>query len=167
MAAYGIGGFAQAADDTRAVIQFMHDWPIPDADVYGTPVPCTPSDAILYDLAISEESGLQVPKSYVNGGEREFFVNVGNLGPDTAYGMVTVVATVQEGSLEPWTFDISELPAGQAASFTQIFTIDTTGKEINWSAEVIAVGDGTDPNPGNNQVFAISRVKVSGGGGGH
>ncbi len=32
-----IGGFAQAADDTRAVIDFMHDRPVP-LD-YETPVP--------------------------------------------------------------------------------------------------------------------------------
>ena len=37
-----IGGYAQAADDARAVINFMHDWPMPDADVYATAVPCWP-----------------------------------------------------------------------------------------------------------------------------
>ena len=34
--------------------------------------------------------------NYVSGGEREFFVNVGNLGPDTANGTVTVVATADD-----------------------------------------------------------------------
>jgi hypothetical protein len=162
-----IGGFAQAADDTRAVINFMHDWPMPDAEVYGTPVPCVPSDDILYDLAISEQSGLQVPKNYVNGGEREFFINVGNLGPDAANGTVTVVATGDEGPLGNWTFPIEELPVGQTASFTQFFTIVTTGGEIDWSATVVADPPGTDPNPRNNTVDATSRVRASGGGGGH
>jgi len=162
-----IGAFAEAADDTRAVINFMHDWPMPDADVYGTPVPCVPSDDILFDLAISEQSGLQVPKNYVNGGEREFFVNVGNLGPDTADGMVTVVATGAEGTLGEWAFDIVELPVGQTASFTQIFSIDTSGANIEWTATVVADPPGADPNPGNNTVDATSKVRASGGGGGH
>ena len=107
-----IDGYAQAADDARAVINFMNDWPMPDADVYATPVVCEASVGIFYDLSISEESGLQVPKNYVNGGEREFFVNVANLGPDTANGTVTVVATYGD-TLETWTLIIQELPAGQ------------------------------------------------------
>ena len=162
-----IEGFAQAADDTRAVINFMHDWPIPDADLYGTPVPCVPSDNILYDLAISEQSGLQVPKNYVNGGEREFFINVGNLGPDPANGTVTVVATGDEGSLGNWTFTFEDLPEGQTASFTGYFTIDTTSSEIAWSATVVADPPGTDPNLTNNTRDATSKVRASGGGGGH
>jgi hypothetical protein len=162
-----IGGFAVAADDTRAVINFMHDWPIPDADVFGTAVPCEPSGDILYDLAISEQSGLQVPKNYVNGGEREFFINVGNLGPDEALGTVTVVATGAEGPLGNWSFTFEELPAGQTASFTQIFTINTIGNEIAWSATVVADPPGTDPNPANNTRDATSKVRASGGGGGH
>ncbi len=162
-----IGGFAQAADDARAVINFMHEWPIPNADVYGTPVPCEPSGDILYDLAISERSGLQVPKNYVNGGEREFFINVGNLGPDVAVGTVTVVATGAEGTLGEWVFDIVDLASGETASFTQIFTINTSGRTIEWSATVVAGGPGTDPNPSNNYVDATSQVRASGGGGGH
>jgi len=162
-----IGAFATAADDTRAVINFMHDWPIPDADVYGTPVPCEPAGNILYDLAISEQSGLQVPKNYVNGGEREFFVNVGNLGPDDAFGTVTVVATGVEGALGEWVFDIDGLFAGETASFSAFFTINTSGRTIDWTATVVANAPGTDPNPSNNQVSATSNVRASGGGGGH
>jgi len=162
-----IRGFTQAADDTRAVINFMHDWPMPDADVFGTPVPCVPSDDVLFDLAISEQSGLQVPKNYVNGGEREFFVNVGNLGPDVAYGTVTVVATGAEGFLDDWTFLITELAVGDTASFTQIFTIDTIGDQIEWNATVVADPPGADPNPTNNTRDATSKVRASGGGGGH
>jgi hypothetical protein len=162
-----IGGFAQSADDARAVINFMHDWPMPDADVYGTAVSCVPSDDILYDLAISEQSGLQVPKNYVNGGEREFFVNVGNLGPDAANATVTVVATGAEGVFDTWIFPITELPMGQTASFTQFFTITTSGSEIAWNATVVADPPGLDPNPGNNSIDATSKVRASGGGGGH
>jgi len=162
-----IGAFAQAADDTRAVINFMHDWPMPDADVFGTPVPCVPSDDVLYDLAISAQSGLQVPKNYVNGGEREFFLNVGNLGPDEANFTATVVATGDEGPLGSWDFERTALPVGQTASFTQIFTINTTSRQIDWSATVVAVPPGTDPNPANNTATGTSVVRASGGGGGH
>ena len=130
-------------------------------------VPCEASSNILYDLAISEQSGLQVPKNYVNGGEREFFINVGNLGPDPANGTVTVIATGAEGALGEWNFDIEELPAGETASFTQFFTISTSGRTISWTATVAAGPPGTDPNPGNNTVKADTVVRASGGGGGH
>ena len=167
-----IGGFAQASDDTRAVISFMHENQVP-VD-FETAVPCVPSDDIFYDLSISEQSGLQVPKNYVNGGEREFFVNVGNLGPDPANGTVTVVATANGETLDcgvatdcTWTLSIEELLAGQTASFTVFFTISTSSDTINWTATVVADPPGTDPNPGNNSVDAVSNVRASGGGGGH
>jgi hypothetical protein len=157
-----IGGFAQASDDARAVIEFMHTNQVP-VD-FETPVPCVASGDIFYDLSISEQSGLQVPKNYVNGGEREFFVNVANLGPDTANGTVTVVATNGE-TLGSWTFSFTDLLAGQTASFTQLFTISTSSDTINWTATVVADPPGTDPNPGNNSVTATSTVKAAGGGG--
>ena len=158
-----IGGFAQAADDARAVINFMHSNPLPAG--YETPLDCEASGEIFYDLSISEQSGLQVPKNYVSGGEREFFVNVTNLGPDPAYGTVTVVATngVELGS---WQFTITDLLAGQTASFTQHFTITTTSNRINWSATVVADPPTADPNLGNNYVTASSTVRAAGGGGG-
>ena len=79
-----IGGFAQAADDTRAVINYMHDWAVPGG--YETQVPCEVSGDINYDLSISEESGLQVPKQMIATAEdREFVVTVANAGPDAAH----------------------------------------------------------------------------------
>jgi hypothetical protein len=161
-----VGGFAQASDDTRAVISFMHANQVP-VD-FETALPCEASGDIFYDLAISEQSGLQVPKNYVNGGEREFFVNVGNLGPDIGNGTVTVVAKDHlEEVLDEWVFTITALPAGQTASFTEIFTINTIGDEIAWSATVVADPPGTDPNLTNNTRDATSKVRASGGGGGH
>ncbi len=158
-----IGAFAQAADDARAVISFMHSWQVPVG--YETPLPCEASDGNFYDLSISEESGLQVPTRYVNNKEREFFVNVTNLGPDTANGVVTVVAT-NGVKLGEWSFPFVDLPAGQTVSNTQQFIISTTSDTINWTATVVAGGPGTDPNPGNNTVSAISIVSNPGGGGG-
>ena len=68
-----IGGFTQAADDTREVINFMHDHPLPVGS--ETPVPYCgdpgiPPTDIVYDVSISEESGLQVPKRMVAGAKR-------------------------------------------------------------------------------------------------
>ena len=67
-----IGAFAQSADDTRAVVNFMHDWPIPDADNFATPVPCVPLNDITYDVLISDVSGLQVPRNIAIGGLRRY-----------------------------------------------------------------------------------------------
>ena len=93
-----IGGFAQATDDARAVINYMHSWPVP-VD-FATPVPCTPTDLITYDVSISEQSGLQVPKNYVSGTEREFVVTVSNAG-DAATGNVVVTGVLASGAVVP------------------------------------------------------------------
>ena len=164
-----IGGFAQAADDTRAVINFMHDWPMPDADVYGTPVPCIadPDADDRYDVSISEESGLQVPMTYVNGTHREFIVTVANAGPHVATGTVTVTATAAAGGPvlgTPWDYSFTNLGAGFSASFDEPFMIDLgRSTTITWTAVVAAE---FDVNPLNNTVTATTNVKNTGGGGG-
>ena len=48
-----IGGFAQAADDARAVIDFMHSWPVPGD--YATPLTCAASGETHYDVSISDD----------------------------------------------------------------------------------------------------------------
>jgi len=164
-----IGGYAQAADDARAVINFMHDWPMPDADVYGTPVPCIadPEADPRYDVSISEESGLQVPVTYINGTDREFIVSVANAGPDAATGTVTVTATPEnvdtiEGS--PWTFEFIDLAVGASESWTTFFSIDLGARTtINWTAEADAEFDVNDVN---DIVTATTNVRTTGGGGG-
>ena len=164
-----IGGFAQAADDTRAVINFMHDWPMPDADVYGTPVPCMgdPDADDRYDVSISEESGLQVPMTYVNGTDRELIVTVANAGPDSATGTVTVTAVGTNGAAVPgfpWVSEFTDLGAGFSASFDEPFMIDLgTSTTITWTATAEAE---FDVNPLNNTVTATTSVKNTGGGGG-
>ena len=57
----------------------------------GAAVRC-PDDRLVYDVSISAESGLQVPKRMVAGAEedREIIVTVANAGPDTATGIVTL-----------------------------------------------------------------------------
>ncbi len=171
-----IGGYARAADDTRAVIHFMHDWPMPDADVYATEVLCEASDEIFYDVSISEESGLQVPKNIVDGSsDREFIVTVANAGPDVATVTLTVTAIPDvEGTVEadlgagfipsPFEFPSVIITAGGSHSFSALISVDIGQQTtINWTA-VAAAPD--DVLLGNNTATAVSNVKVTGSGGG-
>jgi len=161
-----IGGFAQASDDARAVIDFMHSWQVPAE--FETVVPCEPLTAVTYDVSISPVSGLQVPRNIVSGTEgREFTVTVANAGPDPATGTVTVTANVATGGVvpgSPWAFTFTDLQAGLSASFTQLFSVTVPqATTINWTAIVEA---SFDVNPANNSVSATSNVRVTGGGGG-
>jgi hypothetical protein len=162
-----IGGFAQAADDTRAVIEFMHTNAVPIG--YETPVTCTYDETgIAYDVSISDVSGLQVPKRMVDGSEgRDFIVTIANAGPDPASGTVTVTAVARNGvTIEgsPWTFGFTDLAMGGTESFPQFFSIDLGARTtIDWEAVVSA---DYDVNLSNNTVTATTSVKVTGGGGG-
>ncbi len=176
-----IGGFAQASDDTRAVIDFMHNWPVPDEDEYATPVPCIASGDIAYDVAISDVSGFQVPKNIVDGSaDREFIVTVAHVGgDDTAPVTVTVTAIPESGGSiladldgdgnftdpSPFVFPTTDIAAGGSESFSALISVEIGQKTtINWTA-VAAAPD--DVNLGNNgPVDAVSNVKVTGGGGG-
>lgn len=162
-----IAGFARAADDARAVIDFMHSNPIPVG--YETPVPCTaaPGGDTSYDLSISEESGLQVPRQIVDGSEgREFTVAIANSGPDLASGSVLVTALAANGGTiegSPWTFEFTDVPAGGGASWTTLFSVSLGERTtIDWTATIIA---DYDVNAANNSVTASSNVRVTGGGG--
>lgn len=157
-----IGAFAQAADDARAVIDFMHTWAVPED--YATPVPCQALANITYDVSISEVSGLQVPRNIVSGTEgREFTVSVANAGPDPATGTVTVTAVPADGSTvvgSPWIFNFTDLNAGQSTSFTQSFSVTVSQPTtIDWTATVSAQ---FDVNPANNAVVATSNVRLTG-----
>lgn len=166
--ASSIAGFARAADDTRAVIDFMHSNPLPAGSV--TPVPCLadPGGLISYDVSISDISGLQVPRQLVDGSEgREFTVSVANAGPDAASGTVTVIADAANGvdiDGSPWTFTFIDLPAGASQLDVQFFSVNLGARTtIDWTATVVAPHD---VNPGNNTVYETTNVKVTSGGGG-
>jgi hypothetical protein len=166
LSASNIGGFAQASDDARAVINFMHSWPLPV--LYATPLNCTASSAIGYDVSISPDSGLQVPVRIVDGSEgREFTVAVANAGPDVASGAVTVTAVETNGKpidTFPRVFTFNDLAAGSSKSWTELFTISLGhATTITWTATAAA---DHDVNLGNNSVTETSQVKVTGGGGG-
>ena len=160
-----IGGFAQAADDARAVIDYMHSNPLPVG--YETPLPCIASGDITYDVSISDQSGLQVPERMIANTEgREFTVAVSNesSSPDPASGAVTVSAVDSNGNAIPTfprVFIFTDLLPGTSTAWTEGFAVDykTT---ITWTA--IAEAD-FDVNPGNNSVTETTRV--IGGGGGH
>ncbi len=161
-----IGGFAQAADDTRAVVSFMHTWQVP-VD-FETPVACEASGDTTYDVSISDVSGLQVPRIIVDGTEgREFTVTVANAGPDPATGTVVVTATAANGGIiegSPWTYEFTDLDAGASQAFVQFFSVNLGQRTtIAWTATVSAPDD---VNAVNNTVTATSSVKRTGGGGG-
>jgi hypothetical protein len=159
-----IGGFAQAVDDTRAVIDFMHSNPLPSG--YVTPVPCIASGDITYDVSISDQSGLQVPVRMIANTEgREFTVAVNNesSSPDPATGIVTVTAIDSNGIAIPGfprVFAFTDLLPGMNASWTEAFSIGykTT---ITWTATAEAE---FDVNAGNDTV--TETTQVTGGGGG-
>jgi hypothetical protein len=160
-----IGGFARAADDTRAVINFMHSWAVPAE--FETPVPpCGTTGEGAYDVSISDISGLQVPKVIIDGSEgREFSVTVANAGPDEAAVTVRVTAIPRNGGQivgSPWTFPAAPpvvLGPGQSASYTEFFTVNLgEATTIDWRATAIA---SDDINPANNVVEAISTVQTT------
>jgi len=166
LTASSIGGFAQAADDARAVINFMHSWPLPVDFV--TPLTCTDSGATTYDVSISADSGLQVPVQMVDGSDREFTVAVANAGPQAASGTVKVTAVAANGATiigSPWEFPFNNLAAGASTSIpAQLFTINSGERTtIAWTATVTAPND---VNSGNNTVTETTSVRVTGGGGG-
>jgi hypothetical protein len=167
-----IGGFVQAADDTRAVINYMHNNPVPAAA--ATPVPCAaiPNPTDQYDLSISSRSGLKVPKQVVSTTEgREFVITVDNGGPDTAAGTLVLTATradggqvLVDGAPGPFFFPFDGLLPGMSYTTGPVFfTLSEPhlGTTIDWRAE--AIPESMDPNTANNVVVKTSTVRAGGG----
>lgn len=161
LAAVNIAGFARASDDTRAVIDFMHNWPVPGD--YPTALTCTASGVTSYDVSISDVSGLQVPTRMVVGTEgREFTLTVANAGPEAAVGVVEVAAEDATGVSIPtfpryYPFTIL---AGASQSWTEGFTVGYA-TTVTWTATATAE---FDVNPGNNTVTATTVVTGKGRG---
>jgi len=167
-----IGAFAEAADDTRAVINFMHNWPVPaDGE---TEIPCIPQGdpTLHYDLSISEQSGLKVPRQIRTPTEgREFTASVANAGPDIAAGTLTVTALRDDGGdvfvagfLLPNEFAFEFTGVGAGGSYTTnavMFTLSETSgpTRITWTASVIPAEGAEDPYMGNNTVTKTSNVR--------
>ncbi len=174
-----VEAFAKSADDSRTVIQFMHNWAVPGE--LETPVPCGAAADVFYDVSISDVSGLQVPVRMVAGTEgREGIVTVVNNGPAEATGTVMVTGVdldmmpigplyrVVDGVVtEEEIFDIPEeftLPAGYSKSWTFFFSIDYATR-ITWEAEADAEFDVNLVNNSVTEETVVNRAK--GGGGGH
>lgn len=177
-----IGGFAQEADDARAVIEFMHNWPVP-GDYEAARVCDTAADTF-YDVSISDVSGLQVPTRMVADTEgREGTVTVVNNGPADALVSLMVTGAyegadgeelvqmvrVEDGvpNFDAPIFDVAEevmLHAGNSASYVFFFSMDEA-TTIEWTATAEAE---FDVDLDNNTVEETTVVKAtSGGGGGH
>jgi hypothetical protein len=153
-----IGGLAQAADDARAVIDFMHNHPVLSG--YETPLTCGVPHETAYDLSISPESGLQVPvRMVVTDTPREGSITVANAGPDAASGTVTVTGRNYNGRpvVAPIIRNFSGLAAG--ASQTWPFLIEITvpwvPNRIFWTATVTSE---FDVNANNNTVTAVTQI---------
>jgi hypothetical protein len=163
LSALNIAGFAQASDDARAVINFMHTWPVPGE--YPTPLSCTATGESHYDVSISSQSGLQVPVRMVSGTEgREFTLTVANAGPDVATGTATVNAVDSAGVPIP-TFPRAypfTILAGASQSWTEGFGVNYA-TTVTWTATASVP---FDSNLANNSVTATTRVTGQGGGGG-
>ena len=162
-----IGGFTQAADDAREVIEFTHDRPLPLG--YDTQVPlCDDPDTDLnYDVSISEESGLQVPKRMVADAEegREVIVNVANAGPDSATVDVEVVGVDADNAIvfEELVEDVVIDANGYSKSWLFKLGYATT---VSWTATATPDCVLCDQDMGNNTVGATTKVMTTGGGGG-
>ncbi len=171
--------FAQLADDARAVIDFMHNWPVPGE--LETPVVCDAAADVFYDVSISDVSGLQVPVRMVAGTEgREGTVTVSNAGPAEATGTVMVTGVDLDGQpigplyrvvdgviTEEVIFSVPEeftLPAGYSQSWTFFFSMDYATK-ITWTAVADAESDVNLANNSVTEETVVNRAK--GGGGGH
>lgn len=176
-----IGAFVQAADDTRAVIQFMHTWPVPGE--YATPVTCESGSDMYYDVSISENSGLQVPVRMVAGTEgREGTVTIANTGPAVASGAVMVTGKYTVAGVEYTvplfrvadTGEVTTVPifnngaepfedlsAGYNLTWAFFFSMNKTAT-IKWTATITATND---VNLANNTVTAQTIVTRSTGGG--
>jgi len=175
-----VGGFTQAADDTREVIEFTHDRPMPLGYETAVPLCDVPDTDLIYDVSLSEESGLQVPTRMVDGSEgRDFTVEVTNAGPNDASGIVTVTAIEANGTPivgSPWTFNFGDgvddscpdpIAAGGSCSWTTFFTINLGhATNILWTATAIPDCATCDLNTANNTVTATTTVKLTGSGGG-
>lgn len=161
LTATNIVGFAQAADDTRAVINFMHTWPVPGD--YATQVPCTASGETHSDVSISDKSGLEVPVRMVANTEgREFTLTVANAGPDAATGTVTLEAVDSNNvPIEgfPRYFELN-IATGATQSWTGTFSV-AEPTTITWTATATVA---TDVNTANNSVTESTVVMAEGSG---
>jgi hypothetical protein len=157
-----MNGFVQAADDTRAVINYMHTWPVP-ADYATNRLPCASIyDDRAFDVFVSR---IQAPTYIVLGAEeREIAVYV---GITTVTGEAEIELTLT-GTNNGETSTYKKTYTLNSDAPTAVFT-DTVKKEltqetgvIEWTATITDVdpsdNDSDDYDKGNNELKAESTV---------
>ncbi|OQW70068.1 MAG: hypothetical protein BVN35_18415 [Proteobacteria bacterium ST_bin11] len=159
-----VGGFAQASDDARAVIDFMHSHPVLAG--YEAPVLCqaAPPPAAPVDLS----SKLQMPIRMVGNTTREGTLTVVNLKGAAASGTVQIkgIDSKQQQVLNT-TYSFSGLATGQSQSWTVVFKGPSYATTINWTATVTAnPSTNVDSNLTNNTATAKTTVMAARGSGG-
>ncbi|GIQ79871.1 hypothetical protein KIPB_000574 [Kipferlia bialata] len=127
-----IAGFVQAADDSRAVLNFLHLWEVPEDEM--TPRETTNELSSFFCLpSINQASGLQAPGELTFGTAREGNVAVANAGPgdlwngDSPYVMDAYIELLRYYVDAEGTKIEGEIPlfvSEQAA-------LDAVGKEID------------------------------------
>lgn len=163
-----IGVFAQASDDARAVIDFMHSHPVMVG--YGAPVLCEgsvtppPPPASLVDVS----SKLQMPTRMVGSTTREGTLTVSNLKGAQATGKVTLMGSYNGGTVavtpsSPYSF--SGLAAGQSKTFAVSFKAPSIATTITWRATVAAANDSNATNNTATFTTTVTAARGQGGGG--
>ena len=160
-----IGGFAQASDDARAVIDFMHTYPVLVG--YEAPVLCEDSTPPPPAAPVDVSSKLQVPKKMVGNTTREATLTVTNLSGALASGSVQLIGKVvndnNEITVVSYQNSFSNLAAGKSKSFTVSFTAPNYATTIAWTMTASAAGD---TNLTNNTAVASTPVTAPRGRGG-
>jgi hypothetical protein len=158
-----VGGFAQASDDARAVIDFMHTNPVLEA--YAAPVLCEGTAPPPPVAAVDVSSKLQMPQRMVGNTAREGTLTVTNLKGALASGTVTLTGKTSTGATTLLTYQsaFTNLAAGKSLSYTIPFTGPSYATIITWKVTAIAVGD---TNSTNNTATATTQVTAPRGRGG-
>jgi hypothetical protein len=157
-----IGGFAQASDDARAVIDFMHSHPVLVG--YEAPVLCEGSAPPPPLALVDVSSKLQMPTRMVGNTAREGTLTVTNLKGAVASGSVALTGIDSAGKqlfLEQYSF--TNLAAGRSQSQIVSFTGPSYATTITWTATASALGDN---NLTNNTATDTTKVTAPRGRGG-
>jgi hypothetical protein len=157
-----IGGFAQASDDARAVIEFMHSHPVMAA--YARPVLCEGSAPP--PPAVDVSSKLQMPTRMTGNTTREGTLTVSNLKGAQAIGTVTLIGNYSGGSVSitpssPYSFSLA---AGQSKAFAVSFKAPRTATTITWTAKATAAGDSNSTNDTATFTTTVTAARGQGGG---
>ncbi|MDD5113590.1 MAG: hypothetical protein PHC94_06205 [Methylobacter sp.] len=159
-----IGGFAQAADDARAVIDFMHSHPVLVG--YEAPVLCNgsvpPPPAAIVDVS----SKLQMPTRMVGNTTREGTLTVTNVKGAAATGSVQLIGKDSTGkTLLVYQYSFSSLAAGKSISFSVSFKGPSYATTVTWIATASSAGDNNLTNNTATATTKVSAPRGKGGGG--